>query len=474
MENGSSATQKYDYLVIGSGPAGFASSITASQLGLKVGIVQDGIDMLGGACLEEGVIPAKSLIHSASVLSAIKKHGNLYGIETQSSKADMAALVDRSRKTIRQLRGGFGGLLKRNSIDLINGFARFEDQHSVNITGSGDETCIIAADRFLIASGSVPRPLPGIPFDGHNVISSTDAISLTETPDKILIVGGGAIGVEFASFFSIIGSEVVIVEFEDSLIPFEDTDVSSGLEQLFTKQGIKIYTSSKAEKISQSSDCLEVLIKGADKETTEKCNLVLVSTGRVPFSSSLGLENAGVERDERGYIPVDDCMRTNRKHVWAAGDVTPTPMLANVALVEGEVAALAAAGKTVEPIDYTCVPNVVYTEVQVASLGLTEKQVIANGIEYSVGKQPFMGTFKAAINSERDGFIKVIANSRTGELLGAHIFAYEAAELIQGFIIAKKAGLPVQQMQKMIPPNPTFSESIVDTCKAVFGKTVRS
>jgi dihydrolipoamide dehydrogenase len=474
MENGSSATKKYDYLVIGSGPAGFASSITASQLGLKVGIVQDGANMLGGACLEEGVIPAKSLIHSASVLSTVRKHGDLYGIEVQSNKADMATLVERSKKTIRQLRGGFGGLLKRNNIDLINGFARFEDQHSVKITGNGSETSIVTADKFLIASGSVPKPLPGIPFDGHSVISSTDAVGLTETPDKILIVGGGAIGVEFASFFNIIGSEVVIVEFEDSLIPFEDKDISASLEQLFSKKGIKTYTSSKVEKISNAPDCLEVLIKCADKEAIEKCNLVLVSTGRIPFSSSLGLENAGVERDERGYIPVDDCMRTNRKHIWAAGDVVPTPMLANVALVEGETGALSAAGQTVEPIDYSCVPNVVYTEIQVASIGLTEKQVIANGIEYSVGKQPFIGTFKAAINSEREGFIKVIANSRTGELLGAHIFAYEAAELIQAFIIAKKAGLSVRELQKTIPPNPTYSESIIDACKAVSGRTVRS
>ncbi len=474
MEKGSSTTKKYDYLVIGSGPAGFASSITASQLGLKVGIVQDGVNMLGGACLEEGVIPAKSLIHSASVLSAIRKHGHLFGIETQSNRADMAALVERSKKTIRQLRGGFGALLKKNNIDVINGFARFENQHSVKITGSGNESSTTTADKFLIASGSVPKPLLGIPFDGHNVISSTDAVSLTETPDKILIVGGGSIGVEFASFFNIIGSEVVIVEFEDSLIPFEDKDISTSLEQLFSKQGIKVYTSSKVEKISNAPDCLEVLIKGADKETTEKCSVVLVSTGRIPCSSSLGLENAGVETDERGYIPVDDCMRTNRKHIWAAGDVTPTPMLANVALVEGEIAALSAAGQTVEPIDYSSVPNVVYTEIQVASIGLTERQVIAQGIEYSVGKQPLIGTFKAAINLEREGFVKVIANSRTGELLGAHIFAYEAAELIQGFIIAKKAGLPVQEIQKTIPPNPTFSESIIDACKAVFRKTVRS
>jgi dihydrolipoamide dehydrogenase len=465
---------KYDYLVIGSGPAGFASSIKAAQLGLKVGIVQDGTDMLGGACLEEGGIPAKSLIHSASILSTIKRHGDLYGLQVESKKADITTLIERSNNTILQLRKGLQGLFKRNNIEVINGFAQFQNEHHIRITGNDKETYTLTADKFLIASGSIPKPLPDIPFDGHSVISSSDVVRLSATPEKIIIVGGGSIGVEFACFFNTIGSEVILVEFEDSLIPFEDKDVSTGLTQFFIKNGITAHVSSKVEKISTTPNEIEVIIKSEDKDTIEKCDVVLVSTGRIPSSSSLGLENTSVEKDDRGYIPVDDNMRTNRKNIWAAGDVIPTPMLANVALKEGEIAALSAADQPIDPIDYSAVPNVVYTEVQVASIGLAEEQVIANNIEYSVGKQPLVGTFKSSINSEREGFIKVIADNKTSQLLGVHIFAREAAELIQGFIIAKKAGLTVQEIGNTLPPNPTFSESMRDSCRLVFGKTERS
>jgi dihydrolipoamide dehydrogenase len=315
--------------------------------------------------------------------------------------------------------------------------------------------------------------LPDIPFDGSKVISSTHALRLTEVPKKLIIVGGGAIGAEFASFFHIIGSEVYIVEFEASLIPFEDADISNGLQRLFNRKGIKTYTSSKVAKVSPAGNGLKVTIQGESAETIEDCDKVLISTGRIPLTSSLGLENAGVQIDNRGFIPVDYGMRTNIENIYAAGDVIPTPMLANVAFIEGEIAANSAAGQAFEAIDYDSVPNVVYTEVQVASIGLTEKQVMARNMDYSVGKQTLVGTFKASINSEREGFIKVIAENNTGKLLGAHILAVEAAELIQGFIIAKNAGLTVRDIEKTIPPNPTFSELIVDACKSVFGKTVR-
>jgi len=227
-------------------------------------------------------------------------------------------------------------------------------------------------------------------------------------------------------------------------------------------------------KVSPSDNGLKVTIQGENIETIQDCDKVLVSTGRIPSTSSLGLENVGVKVDDQGFIPVDDGMRTNIENIYAAGDVVPTPMLANVAFVEGEVAAYSAAGQASEPIDYDSVPNVVYTEVQVASIGLTEEQIMARNMNYSIGKQPFVGTFKSSITSEREGFIKVIAEKDTGKLLGVHILAVEAAEMIQGFIIAKNAGLTVRDIAKTIPPNPTFSESVVDACKSVFGRTVRS
>jgi dihydrolipoamide dehydrogenase len=475
MENErSTSREKYDYIVIGTGPAGFVSSIKAAQLGLKVAVVQDGIDMLGGACMDEGVIPAKSLIHSAKILSEIRNNAELFGFEVQPDNVNLARMVDKSRNTISQLRRGLTGLFKKNGIDIINAHAQFLDRYTLQITGDNKDTSSIQADNILIATGSSPKPLPDIPFDGNRVISSCHALYLTEVPKRLVIVGGGSIGAEFASFFNIIGSVVSIVEFEDSLLPFEDTDISKGLLRLFDRAGIHTHTSSQVINVSPIDNGLKVTIQGDNGEIAEYCDKVLVSTGRIPLTSSLGLENAGVKVDGRGFILVDNMMRTNVENIYAAGDVIPTPMLANVAFIEGEIAAYSAAGQASEPIDYDSIPNVVYTEVQVASIGLTEEQAIAREMNYSVGKQPFVGTFKSSITSEREGFIKVIAENNTGKLLGAHILAVEAAELIQGFIIAKNAGLTVRDIVKTIPPNPTFSESMVDACKLVLGKTIRN
>jgi len=471
---GNAYQDKYDYIVIGTGPAGFVSSIRAAQLGLKVAVIQNGTDMIGGACLHEGVIPAKSLIHSASILNAVKKNADILGIEIPDNKDYLAKMVEKSQTTITQMRKGIGGFFKKNGIDVISGHAQFLDNSNIEVIREDSENLHVSADNILIATGSIPKPLPDIPFDGIGVISSDEAIKLTEVPKKIVIVGGGAIGAEFASFFSIIGSEVIIVEFENSIIPTEDTDISTGLQRLFKKQGIKTYTSSKVTKVIKSVDNVMVHIRGEESEIIEECDIVLISTGRSPLTSSLGLDKAGVKTDDRGFIPVDDRMRTNIENIYAAGDVIPTPMLANVAFIEGEIAAFSAAGRVSEPIDYTSVPNVVYTEVQVASIGLTEEQAKSMNLDYSVGTQPLVGSFKSSINSARDGFIKVLGENSTGRLLGAHILAPEAAELIQVFVLAKKAGLSVKDIERTIPPNPTFTESSVDASKSVFGTTVRS
>ena len=466
--------EKYDYIVIGTGPAGFVSSIKAAQLGLKVAVIQEGIDMLGGACLHEGVIPAKSLIHSAKILNAIKKNADIFGIDLTDDKVDLIKMVEKSQKSIKQLKGGLTGLFKKNGIDVINGHAQFLDKTNIEIIQENAGKIYLEANNILIAAGSGPKPLPDIPFDGVRIISSDEAVNLTEVPKKIVIIGGGSIGVEFASFFNIIGSEVSIVEFENSLIPTEDVDVSSGLDRHFKKQGITTFTSSKVTNVSRLGDGLKVTIQGQETETVVECEIILISTGRSPLTSSLGLEKAGVKINDQGFIPVDKGMRTNIDNIYAAGDVVPTPMLANVAFTEGEIAAYSAAGQVSEPIDYESVPNVIYTEVQVASIGLTEEQAKSMNLNYSVGVQTLMGTFKSSINSEREGFFKVIGENNTGRLLGAHILAPEASELILVFVLAKKAELTVKDIERIIPPNPTFSESLIDASKAVFGITVRS
>ncbi|RKY42768.1 MAG: dihydrolipoyl dehydrogenase [Candidatus Makaraimicrobium thalassicum] len=463
---------KYDYLVIGSGPAGHVSAIRAAQLGLRVGIVEKDMAMLGGVCLNEGCIPAKSLYHSARVLDTVRRNPDLCGLEVRHGGIDMAGLVEKSRETARQLRNGLSFLFKKNSVDLIIGTARFVDKETVHVSGESGEASRVKAEKFLIATGSAPRPLPGIPFDRERVITSSQGIRLEKTPEKMLIVGGGAIGTEFASFFNTIGTGVSIVEIEDSLLPAEDREVSKRMRSIFKQKNIETLVSSRVKKVSVESGAVAVTIEGPDGETTEKYGLLLVSVGRIPSTSGLGLEKIGVATDDKGFIPVDERMRTNAENVYAAGDVLRTPMLAHLAYAEGEIAAETAAGQTSDPIDYSSVPNAVYSEVQAASVGMTEEKARSEGIDFRVGKQFFKSNGRAAVNSQTEGFIKIIADRDTGGLLGVHIIGYEAAESIHEFVVAKKAGLSVGDIAKTIHAHPTFSETAAEACRAVFGEAI--
>ncbi len=463
---------KYDYLVIGSGPAGYVSAIRAAQLGLKVGVVEKDAGMFGGVCLNEGCIPAKSLYHSAGVLDVVRKSPELCGLDVRCGDVDMARLVEKSRAAAEELRKGLSFLFRKNGIDLINGTARFVDRETVRITGEGSGPFSVKAEKFLIATGSTPRPLPGVPFDGRHVITSSHAIRLEKAPDEMLIVGGGAIGTEFASFFNIIGTKVTLVEVEDSILPGEDRELAGRLQSVLKRRGITVLTSSRVKDVSSGPDGAEVTIEGSRGETRAKFGAVLVSIGRTPATSGIDPEKAGVKTDDSGYIPVDAKMRTNVENIYAAGDVLRTPMLAHVAYAEGELAAEAAAGGDTGPIDYGCVPNVVYTEVQVASVGMTEEEARSKNIDFAAGKQFFRANGRAVVNLETEGFIKVIADRNSRTLLGAHIIGYEASELIHEFALAKKAGLSVEDIAKTIHAHPTFSETAVDACKAVFGKAI--
>ncbi|MGB2660903.1 MAG: dihydrolipoyl dehydrogenase [Candidatus Omnitrophota bacterium] len=447
--------EKYDYLVIGSGPAGYVSAIRAAQLGLKVAVVEKDRNMLGGVCLNEGCIPAKSLFRSASIFNIVKRSPELFGLEVKYKRVNMAKMVEKSRQCAEDLSKGLLFLFKKNKIDLINGKAAFRDNKTVQVEGEEESAITVQADKFLIAAGSTPREIPGVNFDGKKIINSSQAIRLEKVPKSILIIGGGAIGVEFASFFNMLGSEVTIIELLDSLLPLADGEVSRRFQSIFKQRGIKVHTSSPLG---------EEVIK---KEAHEK---ILVAVGRVPATSGIGLEEIGVKTDEHGYIPVDFNMRTVAENIYAAGDVLWTPMLAHAAYAEGEAAAEAAAGNQPEAIDYTCVPNAVYSDVQAASVGITEEEAKAEDLPYKTGKQLFKASGKAVINSETEGFIKIIADDVTHKILGAHIVGSEAAELIHEFVLAKKAGLTVEEIEKTVHAHPTFSETAIDACRSVFGK----
>jgi len=428
---------KYDYIVIGSGPAGHVAAIRAAQYGMRTALIEKDEKMLGGVCLNEGCIPGKSLFHGA-------KNGG----------ADMGALVKKSREAVEQIKKGLLPVIKKNGVDVIIGAARFLDNRTVEVAGG--EKAVLEAEKILIATGSAPRELPEMPFDGRRVITSSEAIRLSNIPKKMLIVGGGAIGTEFASFFNIMGAEVTIAEMEDSLLPSEDAEISRRFQTIFKQRGIAVVTGSEAKDIK--SDGYDV---------------TLVSVGRVPATSELGLDKAGLRTDEKGFIPVDGKMRTSAGNIYAAGDVVNTPMLAHVAIAEGEIAAEAASGGDPEAIDYSAVPNVVYTDIKVASVGMTEEKARAEGIEYAAGKRFFKANGRAVASGETEGFVKVIADKRAHKVLGAHIIGHGADEMIHEFVLAKRLGLTVEAIAKTVHAHPTLSEAAMHACKSILTRSMR-
>lgn len=456
-------SKKYDYLVIGSGPAGYVSAIQAAQLGQKVAVVEKDVNMVGGVCLNEGCIPAKSLYKSADMFSALKKMPQFCGIDVEVGEINLKTFVKKSRESSEQLSKGILFLFKKNNIDLIIGEAKFIDASTIEVNSEK-----IESEKFLIATGSSPRALPLAGFDGKNILSSSDAIRLEEIPLKVLIIGGGAIGTEFASYFNLVGAKVTIIEMEDSLLPGGDKETSKRLASIFKQSGIDVLTSLKVDALSTSSSGVQVEA-GGKKENYDK---VIVSIGRAPNTALLDLGKAGVETDKHGFIKVDDSMRTSAKNIFASGDVLNTPMLAHMASAEGEVAAEVASGGEAANIDYTAVPYAVYTQVQVASVGLTEEEAKEKGLDYSVGKQFFKSNGKAVLSSASEGFIKVIADNKTRKILGVHIIGHEATELIHEFVVAKRMGLSVDDVAGTIHAHPTLSETAVDACKSVFGKPI--
>ncbi|MBD3427295.1 MAG: dihydrolipoyl dehydrogenase [Candidatus Omnitrophica bacterium] len=465
-------SDKYDYLVIGSGPAGHVSAIKAAQLGLKVAVVEKDPGMFGGVCLNEGCIPAKALYRCASIYDSIRRSKELCGIEAEYGAPNLSAFVKRSRQKTEQLKKGLKFLFKKNGIDLLEGAACFQDSQTVHIRKEQGGPLTIKADKYLIATGSVPRVLPGLGFDGERIISSSEAIRLGKVPERLLIIGGGYIGMEFASYFNILGSEVTIVEMKDSVLPEEDEDIGRRMQAICRQKGIKVLSSSTVSGAEISDGHLAVTIDGRDLKIRENYDIILVSAGRRPVTENIGLDKAEINTDKDGFIIVDFEMRTSNKNVYAAGDVVPGPMLAHAGYTEGEKAALSAAGDEVEALDYGCVPSVAYTDIQTARVGLTEREVKEKNIDYSEGKYFFKANGKAVINSQTEGFIKILADNSTHKILGVHIIGEDAADLIHEFVVAKKAGVSVDELAEAVHAHPTLSEAVPEACRSVFGRAI--
>ena len=464
----------YDLIVLGSGPGGYVAAIRGAQLGLKVAIVER--ENLGGICLNWGCIPTKALLRSAEVLHNMK-HAAAYGLAADNIRADLDAVVKRSRGVAKQLNQGVTHLMKKNKITVHMGSGKLLGAGKVEVTGDkGAET--ISAKHIIVATGARARDLPFAKADGERIWTYRHAMTPKVMPTKLLVIGSGAIGIEFASFYNDMGAEVTVVEMLDRVVPVEDADVSAFLEKALTKQGMKILTGAGVESITTSAASVKAKIKGKDGKVTEgDFSHVIVAVGIAPNTENIGLETLGVKA-ERGIIAIDDYGRTNVPGVWAIGDVTPGPWLAHKASHEGVIAVESIAkelgNKEVHPhaMDRRNIPGCTYCHPQIASVGLTEAKAKEAGYTVKVGNFPFIGNGKAIALGEPEGFVKTVFDAKTGELLGAHMIGAEVTELIQGYVIGKTLETTEADLMHTIFPHPTLSEMMHEAVLDAYGRVI--
>ena len=468
-------SDSYDVIVLGSGPGGYVSAIRCAQLGLKTAIVER--ENLGGICLNWGCIPTKALLRSAEVFHQMK-HAKDYGLAADNVTADLAAVVARSRGVAKQLNQGVTHLMKKNKIAVHMGQGKITAPGKLSVEADG-KTTDLEAKHIIIATGARARDLPKAKADGKRIWTYRHAMVPTEMPTKLLVIGSGAIGIEFASFYNDLGADVTVVEMMDRIVPVEDADVSAFLEKALKKQGMNILTQANVGAIENGDKAVKVTIKDKDgKETSEDYSHVIVAIGIVPNLENIGLEDLNIEPDKRFHIKTDPYGRTNVKGVWAIGDCVDGPWLAHKASHEGITAAEAIAqelgnkGVHPHPLDRRNIPGCTYCHPQVASVGLTEAKAREAGYELKVGTFPFIGNGKAIALGEAEGFIKTVFDAKTGELLGAHMIGAEVTELIQGYVVGKTLETTEAELIQTVFPHPTLSEMMHESTLAAFGRAV--
>ncbi len=460
---------KYDLIVIGSGPGGYVAAIRGSQLGLRTAVIERA--ELGGICLNWGCIPTKSLLKSAQVFDYVR-HAADYGIIVEGSvKPDFAGMVARSRSVAEGMSKGVQFLLKKNKIDVIRGFGRFAGSGRVAITDDAGIETIHESDHIILATGARSKELPGLKQDGKHIIGYREALVLDHQPSSMVVVGSGAIGTELASFYNSIGTEVTLVEFLPEIVPLEDEEVSKALARSLKKSGIRIMTESSVEKVDVSDGKCHVSIKTKKGTETMDTDIVLSAVGVVPNLGGLGLEEAGVEMD-RGKVKVDSFYRTNVPGLYAIGDIVPGQALAHVASAEGIICVEKIAGHNPEPLNYNNIPGCTYTTPEVASVGYTEKGARDAGYDIRVGKFPFTASGKASAAGAKDGFVKLVFDSKHGELLGAHLIGSNVTEMIAELVVARKLEITGHELIKSVHPHPTMSEAIMEAAAAAFGEVI--
>ena len=454
---------KYDVIVLGSGPGGYVTAIRASQLGLKTAVIEK--ESLGGVCLNWGCIPTKALLKSAQVFEYLK-HADDYGLTVKSFDKDFDAVVKRSRDVAEGMSKGVQFLMKKNKIDVISGYGTLKTGKKVDVDGKE-----YSANHIIIATGARSRELPNLPQDDDKVIGYRKAMTLKKQPKKIVIVGSGAIGVEFAYFYNSMGTEVTVVEYMPRIVPVEDEDVSKQLERSFKKSGIKVLTSTEVTSVDTSGDGVKAMIKTNKGEDVLQADMVLSAVGIKTNIENIGLEDVGIVTD-RDKILVNDFYQTNIPGYYAIGDVTPGPALAHVASAEGILCVEKIAGQNVEAIDYGNIPGCTYCSPEIASVGLTEAQAKEKGIDIKVGKFPFSASGKASAGGHKDGFVKVIFDAKYGEWLGCHMIGAGVTDMIAEAVLGRKLETTAHEVLKTIHPHPTMSEAVMEAVADAYDEVI--
>ena len=459
----------YDLAILGSGPGGYVAAIRAAQLGMKVAIIER--ERLGGICLNWGCIPTKALLRTSEVYHYMT-HASAYGLSAEKTGFDLAKIVDRSRKVAGQLNAGVKGLMKKNKITVVEGVGTLTAKDKIQVK-NGDQTTDVQAKNVILATGARARDLPFAKADGDRIWTYRHAMTPSEMPTNLLVIGSGAIGCEFASFYSDMGAKVTIVEMLDRILPVEDEEVSAFVHKQFEKQGMTVLAKHGVEKIDvKPGRSITATIKKPDgKSETQDYSHVIVAVGIVPNTENIGLEALGIKTD-RGHIVTDAACKTNVPGIYAIGDITGAPWLAHKASHEGIIAVEAIAGKHPHAMDKLKIPGCTYSRPQVASVGLTEAKAKEAGYEVKVGKFPFIGNGKAIALGEAEGFVKTVFDAKTGELLGAHMAGPEVTELIEGYTVAKQLETTEADLMETIFPHPTLSEAMHESVLAAYGRVI--
>lgn len=459
----------YDLIVIGSGPGGYVAAIRASQLGLKTAVVEK--ENLGGVCLNWGCIPTKALIKSAQVFEYLN-HAADYGITVSDAKADFGAIVKRSRGVAEGMSKGIQFLFKKNKIDTITGVGKLKPGKKVEVTDNTGKKTEYSAKHIILATGGRSRELPNIKQDGKKVIGYREALNLSSKPESMVIVGSGAIGMEFAYFYNALGTKVTVVEFLDRILPREDAEVSREMERVMRKKGIAVKTGTSVESVDTKGKGCLVSAKAKDGSIEKiECEIVLSAVGISTNIQGIGLEECGIKTD-KGIVLTDDYYKTNIEGVYAIGDIVKGPALAHVASAEGIVCVEKIAGHHPEPINYDNIPSCTYCIPEVASVGLTEEEAKQKGYEIKVGKFPFTASGKASAAGAKEGFVKVIYDAKYGEWLGTHMVGSNVTEMIAEVVVARKLETTGNEILKSIHPHPTMSEAIMEATAAAFGEVI--